>query len=70
MLLSLIVRKPPFLRFNAGVVSHLWPQARVTGKSFNSVRYLNSISSLNSALFKGKPYCSRGMALNQDDAPG
>ena len=70
MLLCLIVTKPPFLQFNACVVSYFWPQGHVAGKPFNSFLYLNSIATLNSALFKEKPYCSNGMALSQDDAPG
>ena len=70
MLLCLIVAKPPFLRFKACVVSYFWSQGHVAGKLFNSFPYLNSIASLNSALFKEKPYFSSGMALGQDDAPG
>ena len=70
MLLSLIVTKPPFWQFNACVVSYFWPQGHVAGKLFNSFPYLNSIASLNSAVFKAKPYCSSGMALSQDDVPG
>ena len=69
-MLSLIVAKPPFWQFNPCVVSYFWPQGHVAGKFFNSFPYLNSIASLNSAVFKAKPYCSSGMTLSQDDVPG
>ena len=70
MLLSLTVTKHLFLQFIAYVVLYFWSQGHVAGKPFNSFPYLNIIASLNSALFKEKPYCSSGMALSQDDAPG
>ena len=70
MLLCLIETKPPFLQFKACLVSYLWSQGYVAGKHFNSFQYLNIIVSLNSALFKEKPYCSSGMALSEHDAPG
>ena len=70
MLLCLIVTKPPFLQFKASAVSYFRPQGHVAGKPINSFPYLNIIASLNSALFKEKPYCSSGVALSQDDAPG
>ena len=70
MLLCLIVTKPPFLQFKTCVVSYFWPQEYVAGKPFNSFPYLHIIASLNFALFKEKPYCSSGMTLSQDNAPG
>ena len=57
-------------RLVCSIVSYFWPQGHVSGKYFNSLPCLNSIASLNYALFKEKRYCTSGMALSQDDVPG
>ena len=56
--------------FTSMYISYFWPQGHVAGKPFDSFSCLNSIASLNSVLFKEKSYCSRGIALSQDDVSG
>ena len=70
ILLCLIIMNPPFLQFSAWVTSYFWPHGHFVGNPFSYLPYLNCIESLNSPLFKQKPYSSRGRTPNHDEAPG